>query len=193
MSRMLPDLPDDHDINHLRGALRILKENIEFNVAIDGGAHRGIWTSIFAERFKCVYAFEPMTENFIRIPDFDNVNKINCALGNEEGTFCMAPGKHNTGQWHIGLDKNNLNPTAIVRLDSYNLSPDLIKLDIEGFELLALKGAEETIKRSKPAIMVEMNGLSERYDYTDDDLRTYLSDFGYREVGKWNKDYLFLS
>ena len=192
---MLPDLPDDHDINHLLGALRILKENnIEFNVAVDGGAHRGIWTKILSERFGYVYAFEPVTDNFLKIPDFDNVTKTNCALGDEEGTYCMAPGEHNTGQWHIGLDKNNtMNATAIVKLDIYNIGPDLIKLDVEGFELPALKGAEKTIEVSKPAIMVEMNGLSERYGYTDDDLRGYLDNFGYKEAGKWNKDYLFLS
>ncbi len=187
---MLPDLPDDHDINHLRGALRILQENnVEFDIAVDGGAHRGIWTRILSERFSYVFAFEPITDNFLKIPDFDNVNKINCALGDEEGTFCMAPGKHNTGQWHIGL---GLNSTAVVRLDSYKISPDFIKLDIEGYELFALKGAEKTIEH-KPAIMLEMNGLSERYGYTDDDLRAYLSNLGYKEAGKWNKDYLFLS
>lgn len=191
---MLPDLPDDHDINHLRGALRFLQENnVEFNVAVDGGAHRGIWTRVLAKRFTWVYAFEPMADNFFRIPDFENVNKTNCALGDEENTLCMAPGEHNTGQWHIGLNKYGLNPTAVIKLDSLKISPDFIKLDVEGYELLALRGAKETIERCRPAIMLEMNGLSERYGYTDEDLRTYLSELDYKEVGKWNKDYLFVS
>lgn len=186
---MLPDLPDDHDINHLLGALCLFEKR---GVAIDGGAHRGIWTRLLADKFEKVYAFEPWTDHFIQIPDLDNVTKINCGLGQEIGTFLMIDGPDNTGQTHFAAAIKEGAGAAVIRLDNLDLDVDFLKLDVEGYELFALQGSVETIKRCKPAIMVEMNGLSERYGYSDDELRTYLSDLGYREAGKWNKDYLFL-
>jgi len=186
---LLRSLPNNHDINHLRGALRECKR---FNVAIDGGAHRGIWTKELAGRFNQVYAFEPVTENLVKMPEYPNVVKYNVGLGDESGTFAMFPGKDNTGQWHFGGElKEGMISASTIRLDSLRLSPDFIKLDVEGYELFALQGAVETIKRSKPLIMLELNGLSERYGHTDDDVRGFMTDLGYREIGKWNKDYLF--
>ena len=190
---MLPDLPDDHDINHLLGALCLFEKK---GVAIDGGAHRGIWTRILSDRFAKVYAFEPWTDNFLKIPDMGNVTKVNCALGLKEGTFLMSPGKDNTGQMHFTseiADIRSGNAASVIKLDSLDLDIDFLKLDVEGYELFALPGAKETIERCKPAIMVEMNGLSDRYGYSDEELRIYLSDIGYKEAGKWNKDYLFVS
>lgn len=43
-----------------------------------------------------------------------------------------------------------------VSVDSFNESVDLIKLDIEGMELLALHGAARTIEASRPIVAVEM-------------------------------------
>lgn len=39
--------------------------------------------------------------------------------------------------------------------DDLNLSPDLIKVDVEGAESLVLNGLKQTIRRSKPIILVE--------------------------------------
>lgn len=181
-------LPDNHDINHLKGALRQCKK---FGLAVDGGANRGVWTKIFSEMFETVHAFEPVTELFNQIPDFDNVFKHNVGLGDEGGDFLMSPGPHNEGQWHFSHDKPGKVTGKVVRLDDLGLSPDFLKLDVEGYELFALKGAEETIKRSKPVIFLELNGLSERYGHVDEDVRAYIYDFGYKQVGHWNKDYLF--
>ena len=40
-------------------------------------------------------------------------------------------------------------------LDSFQLKPDFIKIDVEGFEYQVLLGAEETIKNSRPILLVE--------------------------------------
>ncbi len=44
-----------------------------------------------------------------------------------------------------------------VRLDSFGLEPDLIKLDVEGFEGQALKGLARTLDHRLPALLVEFN------------------------------------
>src|SRR3546814_2469694 len=41
------------------------------------------------------------------------------------------------------------------RLDWFGLAPDLIKYDVQGHEVRALKGSIETLKRHKPVVIVE--------------------------------------
>ena len=43
----------------------------------------------------------------------------------------------------------------MIMLDSLQLKPDLIHLDIEGHEKWALKGARETIDKYSPAVVLE--------------------------------------
>ena len=45
-------------------------------------------------------------------------------------------------------------------IDSLNLNPDLIQLDVEGFEENALKGAFDTIMRARPIIIIEQKRLA---------------------------------
>lgn len=48
----------------------------------------------------------------------------------------------------------------IIKLDELNLDPAIVKIDVEGFEDIVIKGMLETIKKSLPLIMVEYNGRS---------------------------------
>ena len=41
-----------------------------------------------------------------------------------------------------------------------NLQPEIIKIDVEGFESQVLEGAIETIKKNKPYLMIEINDVS---------------------------------
>ena len=43
----------------------------------------------------------------------------------------------------------------INKLDSFNLQPDIIKIDIENYELKIILGAIKTIKKYKPIILIE--------------------------------------
>ena len=45
----------------------------------------------------------------------------------------------------------------IMTLDSLDLAPDLIKIDVEGFEMGVLLGAEATLMRRKPILLMERN------------------------------------
>jgi FkbM family methyltransferase len=47
---------------------------------------------------------------------------------------------------------------AVRTLDSYNIEPNFIKIDVEGMEVDVLLGAEKTIKKFLPVIMVECTG-----------------------------------
>jgi hypothetical protein len=50
------------------------------------------------------------------------------------------------------------------KLDDQNIEyVDFIKLDCEGYELFAIKGGEETIKRCRPVMVVEQKGHGMKY------------------------------
>ena len=61
---------------------------------------------------------------------------------------------------------------SCVTLDSYDVSPYLIKIDVEGGELEVLEGSRETIKRAKPIIFIECTE-------TFKEVSLILNEFGY--------------
>ena len=57
---------------------------------------------------------------------------------------------------------------------------DFIKLDIEGAELLALRGGVETIVRSRPIVVVEVNfETSAAFGYEPGDIISWFAKFDY--------------
>lgn len=60
-----------------------------------------------------------------------------------------------------GIDSHDISSfrqvsTRVVPLDCLSLSPDFIKLDVEGFELQALQGLKVTLQYLQPALLIEM-------------------------------------
>lgn len=180
---MLKDLPDNHDIGHLQGILAKLSQ---FGTALDIGAHRGIWTAHLANHFDHVMAFEP-TERHLKITDKAEV--FNVAVGDRLGFVTMKQGHENTGQAHVIQGEE----VQLITIDSLQLSAvDFMKIDVEGMEFEVITGAASTLARFKPAVMIEENGLCERYGHKWGDAGRLLDSMGYIEVGKWNKDHLYM-
>jgi hypothetical protein len=77
-------------------------------------------------------------------------------------------------------------------LDSFNLNDvDLIKIDCEGYELFVIQGGIETIKRCRPAIIVEQKpGHGEAYGLSDTEAVSFLKDMGYKLVKEMAGDYI---
>jgi len=165
----------------------IIKHIPKFDVALDVGAHVGIWSRRLVEKFKTVVAFEPVPkhiecwkknmENFIKEnPDWENYTTLhNVALGHENGTATMkVPNTTNTGMASLVHEIYNVRtqerwvqpgwekfPEIQVKtrtLDSYEFEKiDFMKIDVEWFELRVLQGAEQTIRKHKPVMYVEMH------------------------------------
>lgn len=180
----LKELSPDHDLDHLHGTLKFIKN---FNVAIDIGAHKGIWTKELLKHFKTVHSFEPFPEHYLELSKI-NPNSYNCALGSNDDFVGMKQGPHNTGQTYI----NGKGMIRVCRLDNfYEGKVDFIKIDVEGYELYVLYGGIFTILDSKPVIMLEDNGLSERYGIKTGQAGLFLKALGYELVAKFNKDYVY--
>src|SRR5581483_871522 len=90
----------------------------------------------------------------------NNVFLWNAALGHESGfTGLERQYYDNVGMHRI---KDN-GPIPVVALDSMNLPAcDLLALDVEQYEVHALRGAYETIERCSPVIVCECPGPAVR-------------------------------
>lgn len=78
-----------------------------------------------------------------------------CALGDHEGSIKIRTEPTSSGDSRVDGDGD----IPMHTLDSFNLQDvDFIKIDTEGYELFVVRGAEETIKRCRPVMIVEQKG-----------------------------------
>lgn len=162
---------------------------------VQAGANMGVWPWALSKQFAHVVTFEPDPECFAlaqeNLLDRENIDIYCAGLWHKRGLCQMGFNDHerdnNRGaQFVVETDEGKY----LGRLDSLGLTDcDLIYLDIEGAELNALKGAEETIRRCKPVIAVEDKGLGERYGVLPGEVVGYLVDtLGYVVRARPNRD-----
>jgi FkbM family methyltransferase len=165
----------------------------ERNLVVHAGGNCGIWSKIYSPLFKEVVTFEPNDLNFEcfkRNVDESNVTVYKAGLSNKEG-FCRSvegDGKHNFGALQIEEAEAGI---RMMTIDSLNLNPDLIQLDVEGFEENALKGALKTIMRSRPVIIIEQQGLGKN-GMTDAEIAIMIQRLGYIFVERVMADNVFI-
>lgn len=162
------------------------------NVCIQAGGNVGVWPKAFAKEFKTVYTFEPDPTNFrclnLNVLE-DNVIKIQGILGNDYGPVSLIKFVENCGAHYVGTEKGNI-PTF--RIDDLNLNEcDLIQLDIEGFEHIALRRAVYTIERFHPVIVVEDKGLSVKYGTEKGTIESMLIKMKYKVHTRTHRDIIF--
>ena len=134
----------------------------ERNLVLHAGGNCGVWSKIYSPLFKEVVTFEPNDINFEcfkRNVDEANVTIYKAGLSDKEG-FCKSvdgDGDKNYGALQIEEADEGI---PMMTIDSLNLNPDLIQLDVEGFEENAIRGAQKTIMRSRPIIIIEQKKLA---------------------------------
>lgn len=165
----------------------------QFRGVVQAGGNCGVWPRALAKKFDVVYTYEPDADNFVCLSvntaHLDNVIRMQAALGeHHELVDLVRSNPANCGAYHVNPDAVGIVP--VVRIDDLAIDAcDLIVLDIEGGELVALKGAANTIGFHRPVIMLEDKGLSERYGIAKGDATTWLANqFGYRLVGAVHRD-----
>ncbi len=123
---------------------------------VDIGAHVGLWSRWLVYRFFCVEAFEPVAEHaelFRRNVHKGRLHQV--ALGDHAGFVGMKSFPGDSGRAHIC----GAGDIEMRTLDSYGFSDvDLIKIDVEGYELAVVRGAEQTLKRNQPIVIIEQRG-----------------------------------
>ena len=164
-------------------------------VALQAGGHCGLMVRPLADAFETVYCFEPHPVNFVclvsNVPDA-NVIKMQACLGDGGHKPAGLTGwGANTAYVHI--DRENAGTAPILTIDDLHLpSLDLLMLDIEGFEYAALVGGVDTIRKHRPAIVLELIGHGRRYGFADADVLKMLKGWGYREALRLHRDTVFV-
>ena len=66
-------------------------------------------------------------------------------------------------------------------IHSYNISPDIIKIDVDGYEGPVLAGARDFLKAHDPLLFLELHGAwTERYGISTNTIAHQLKEMGYR-------------
>lgn len=151
----------------------------QFRTAVDIGGHCGLHSFYLASRFVTVHAFEPVAahrECFAQNVVAPNVTLHACALGEADGSIAIHTSNGSSGDSWIDGEGD----IPLRRLDDFDLQDvDYIKADCEGGELAALRGAEATLKRWHPCVMVEQKpGRAQKFGLKETEAVDYLRSLG---------------
>lgn len=167
--------------------------------AIQAGGNLGIYPKRLAEVFRTVYTFEPAADSFAMLmhnaPE-PNIIKFQASLGDARRLVGLRRTRRDgsIGPNHEGISYvhgDGVIPT--LRIDDLCLPVcDLIYLDLEGYELFALRGAGETIARCRPVIAVEVDNKQTFFGHQPDGLRDFVKALGYHFAERLRSDEVYL-
>jgi len=198
-------------VEHIDAAMPFWKQR---RCCVQAGGNLGIWPRMLVEDygFDEVYTFEPDATNFKCLAANTchelAISRFNCGLGDVAGTFAWARASEHKPGWHKVAPDNCAEKyvsgtVEVMLLDDICLSADneevdFLALDIEGYELEALKGAEATIARCRPVILIEDMGRSRfpgfakrstvAYGNPPGAVQYWLTQHGYRRVAEIKND-----
>jgi FkbM family methyltransferase len=178
----------------------------EGGVFLDVGAHIGRWSLRMSRRASMVYAVEPNPDTLatlrrhLVINEIDNVSIIPAAAWDCAATLVLR----DDNRRHAGGSTRTVDPLALpvaaddeplvaqVSVEATRLDDvaelaalarlDLVKIDVEGSDLRALRGMAGLLDRHRPALIVERHDIYGYYQL--DQLTDLLTGLGYhwREV-----------
>lgn len=160
-------------------------------IVMDIGANKGQYARkiLAINSTATVYAFEPHPRTFqllLANNPAKNIIPVNAAVGSHKGEAPLYDYESQDGSQHASMHKHVIehihgspsvsHPVSMITLDDYcrdnNIDEiDLLKIDTEGNEMDALRGAENLIKSRKiKSIQFEFNSMNVSS-------RTFMSDF----------------
>lgn len=172
--------------------IKHLKHN---SIVFDIGANVGYYTLLAAKHLDSegkVFAFEPAVRNLSYLYRHLNINKITnvfvlplaCSDRNSIEVFSFD----RDASWgHLEKkEANKIEPlsstfvhtiTIDKFVESVSIIPDIMKIDVEGAELLVLNGAIDTLQRYKPKIFLSIHTNQLEFECLE-----YLKRLGYLTI-----------
>ena len=162
----------------------------------DIGANIGFYTCLLAslvEDSGAVVAFEPAARTYgylkenVSLNQFTNVTVVNKGLGDKqeqrllhyseaglaEGTASLKYADGRAASERVTLDTiDNLIPELP--------TPEFIKIDVEGYQLEVLRGAEHCLKTHAPLLMAELKDVGETNRAIFGEIEDYVANLGYQ-------------
>jgi FkbM family methyltransferase len=151
--------------------LFFLRDVSSGGVMLDIGANKGLYSLFLSKYQKEIHAFEPFPpileqlRKHVAANDIKNIIIHPVGLGDKNerlpfkapvatnqgvGSFAFVSGDYPHDSLEVQTGDQALQTAGVAAVD-------LIKMDIEGFERPALRGLVETLARSRPIVLFELN------------------------------------
>ena len=197
--------PDESNPTFARGTYELPIQQIlaqylkPGDVFYDIGANIGFFSTIAARlvgKSGQVYSFEPVAKNVARVRRNAKLNRFSQikvfpkAVSENSGQGNLLLAQHSGG---ATLATAGMPPdmTGAVQVDLISIDdwldrqklkpPSLIKIDVEGAELEAIKGMLQTIRTFKPILLYEVDDdRLDRFQQKQEELDTYVKELGYQ-------------
>lgn len=179
-----------HECHDMGFVLHFLRKGDLF---LDVGANIGSYTVLASGAVGAeTICFEPVPETFQHLLDniylnrlVDCVSPLNVAVGSEAGEIEMMSDQDTVNRVLSGGSYSGAKvKVPVVSLDEVLAGrvPKLIKIDVEGFEALVLRGAEHTLGDARlEAVLMELNGSGEAYGFDEQAIHQNMIDLGFEQ------------
>ena len=169
---------------------------LEKDVVIQAGGNAGVYPKMYSKMFKHVHTFEPSEEwyNALTINCIEeNISVYNKCLGDESKNISLSLNKESTGgeKNYGAMYVSGEGKIPMITIDSLNLKPNLIHLDVEGYEGKVLQGALDTIEKYKPIIALEVNNAGIKFNWTQKDVDILMDNLNYKLIKDYNIDKIY--
>jgi FkbM family methyltransferase len=171
-----------------------LKRCATRDVAVDVGAHVGLFSYWMVRDFAELHAFEPVAAHrecwVANVPAREQDRLYPYALGAKPGSVRMATPAGSSGGTYVA----GPGEIPMFMLDTFALPKvNLLKIDCEGYELEVLTGAAGTLGRCHPVVVVEQRPrMVARFKHGAADAVHYLRTLGAAVAWTDRKDYVLL-
>lgn len=184
---------------------RLILDSVRDKVFFDIGANIGYF-SVLAARAgaKAVYSFEPvphtfamLKKNIVRNQCEHCIRPIHCAVGGEPGTLSITVnlGPKNHLSYFCGTEKHPWKArqkiqVPVLRLDDFVKQEGIseigiLKSDTEGYDFQVLLGAEETLRRFRPVLIMEVNEIwLQKFRSSKNQLLEKIKELGYQQAAE---------
>ncbi|MBL4862663.1 MAG: FkbM family methyltransferase [Crocinitomicaceae bacterium] len=186
------DFYDKRGINFLKKHLK--KGDGFIDIGANIGSYSLIASKLVGEHGK-VHAFEPIEDVYnrllfnVQLYDLENVTTCKKAIYETKDLLKFFVSSHeNLGMssiFHHDTESGHMERVEAISLDEYvsalNIEKiNLIKIDIEGAELFALKGMQNTIKKFRPIIVMEISeDVLQNSSIKSTDVIDFMEEFDY--------------
>jgi FkbM family methyltransferase len=153
----------------------------EKDIFFDIGANAGFYSLLAAHKGAQVHAFEPfpsVVALLVKNTKGKSIMVHSEAVSDINGRVCMEKGKR-PGLNHVSA--NGTIEVSSIKLDDAQITPTVMKVDVEGHEMNVFRGAQNLLTHHHPIIIAEVNAES----------RDYLISLGYTATLLGKTNYLF--
>lgn len=169
-------------------------------IGLDLGANIGYFSLLMAQKCRRVYAFEPsqytfeLLKNNIKINHYINIIPEKAAVGKRNGHAILSHNSTDIGSNSFvpqGSRESKRERVNVIRLDDYFKDmpkPDIIKMDIEGWEEEAILGGKNVFKNAKFIVFENNLPILKRRGKKGDEVLKLFESLGFKLKKYKNKN-----